>query len=697
MFQDRDEVLRLASRYLREGDWARAAAVYRRLLETVSDDWEVHNLLGDVYAQQGAFRDACVEYMKTAQAYEAVGATEMAVALYKKILRVDSNYHKAYASLAKIYEEQGYWNEALQAYQKLADYYFVQGVDIEAWKIYNKICELNPDDEIVRTRREYLKEKMNMKSEVPPPSTKTMPLTTTPSLPGESEFTLGMLRDYRELARIHWESGEVKEAVEKVRIALEKNPADFESLELLGKIYLQRNQWENALLVWEKLVRLNSLNPQAQETMADILLARGRKTKARSYYGTSASLYEKGNQVEGCERIRLKISSLEEPLPEKTVVLAKKALEKEALAKEALEKEALAKEALKKEALAKKALEKEALAKEALEKEALAKEALKKEALAKEALKKEALAKEALEKEALAKEALKKEALAKEALEKEALAKEALEKEALAKEALEKEALAKETLEKEALAKEALEKEALEKEQLLEKETILSPSKEENLAEVPTEAIEQVASIPPPEQTVIAQVPVTPIAASEEKSEKIPEGKPSPEWELKVRDLYEKGILDEAIRELQKINRQENSPLCWKWLGICFAKKGMHNLAVRYFLKAKEKFSPSSGDYSDLQYQLGLVYEELGDYRAALKTLQEISSPKKNPDLEKRIGNLQRMIAISEVPTSKEELTSSSKDSVKSEPEEEVGKAMGKEPNKPDFLARKGKSKISFL
>jgi len=576
MPRDRNGILRRASRYSRQGKLPQAIVEYRRWLEVAPEDWEVHNLLGDVYVRQGASRDACLEYIKAAQAYEAVGAMEMAVALYKKILRLDPGYYRADSALAKIYEDQGYRNEALQQYQKLANYYIDQGLDKEAWETYKKICQLNPEDENARTWKDRLAEKIGKEKEASPPTPAVSPPVTELSLPGEPEFTLGMLRDYYELARIHWESGEIKEALEKGRTALEKNPTDFKSLELLGKIYLQRSQWENALLIWEKLVILDPYNPRNQEIMGDILLARGRKAKAWSYYSTAADLYQKENQEEEWKRIREKISPLEPTFTEQEVEAQRETLKKEIVSP----------------------------------------------------------------------------------------------------------------------VKEA--KESLEK--------VL----EEMQVEAPSGTAEQLTTRGPEEMTV-QKVAEKVIPVSGGKLADISGKERLAGWELKVQEFREKGMIEEAIQELQQAVRQgEDSPACWKLLGMCFAEKGMYNQAIRYVVKAREKVYPSSEDYLDLQYNLGSVYEKMGNRRMALKIFQEILSQQKFQDVEKRIEHLQQIISISEVPTSREKLNLSHKDSKKSEPEEKLKKpsegkgekklekpSEGEE--KPGFRVRDRKSKISFV
>jgi len=95
----------------------------------------------------------------------------------------------------------------------------------------------------------------------------------------------------------------------------------------------------------------------------------------------------------------------------------------------------------------------------------------------------------------------------------------------------------------------------------------------------------------------------------------------------------EMGLLDEAIGEFQKAVRgadKQNLPprfleAC-SLLGACFMEKGMHAIAVRWYLRALEAPGLDEETVLALNYDLGLAYEGSGDAKSALEKFSEVYS-----------------------------------------------------------------------
>ena len=86
---DREKTLRNAERLLRQGRLDGAIAEYVRLIEDSPADWNTMNTLGDLYARAGRIEQAVVQYTKVAEHFSREGFFPKAVALYKKILKIN--------------------------------------------------------------------------------------------------------------------------------------------------------------------------------------------------------------------------------------------------------------------------------------------------------------------------------------------------------------------------------------------------------------------------------------------------------------------------------------------------------------------------------------------------------------------------------------------------------------------------------
>ncbi len=93
----------------------------------------------------------------------------------------------------------------------------------------------------------------------------------------------------------------------------------------------------------------------------------------------------------------------------------------------------------------------------------------------------------------------------------------------------------------------------------------------------------------------------------------------------------EMGLLDEAIREFQAATGltapADGTPRyfqCCNMLGHCFIQKGMPAAAVLWFKKGLDAPERTADEYKALQYELGSAYEEMGDLKRALAVFTEV-------------------------------------------------------------------------
>lgn len=88
---------------------------------------------------------------------------------------------------------------------------------------------------------------------------------------------------------------------------------------------------------------------------------------------------------------------------------------------------------------------------------------------------------------------------------------------------------------------------------------------------------------------------------------------------------FEAGRLSDAIQEFQKAQNHPNKRLAALYhLGQCFARRGMHDLAVRTFQNALREKSAFDDEKKDLIYALGCSLERMGRREEAIEQLKLI-------------------------------------------------------------------------
>lgn len=142
----REQVIRTAEKYVSKGRIDAAIKEYRKVLTSQPGDVNTLNRLGDLYARIQRYDEAVKLFEQIAEGYTEDGFFVKAIAIYKKIIKLDPTRLEIYERLAELYHKQGLINEARTQYQVLADYYTKHNNPTSAINVYRKMAELEPDN-----------------------------------------------------------------------------------------------------------------------------------------------------------------------------------------------------------------------------------------------------------------------------------------------------------------------------------------------------------------------------------------------------------------------------------------------------------------------------------------------------------------------------------------------------------------------
>ncbi|MFQ5960457.1 MAG: tetratricopeptide repeat protein [Candidatus Methylomirabilales bacterium] len=136
--------LQSALSYVQQGKLDRAIAEYEAILRADPSDCNVLNALGDLCARTGSKADAIGYFMRLAEAYRLDGLYVRAVAVYKKMLKLDPLNGEASLACGELYAEQGLVAEAKLQFQGLADHSLGRGDMAGAVEMYEKMIRMDP-------------------------------------------------------------------------------------------------------------------------------------------------------------------------------------------------------------------------------------------------------------------------------------------------------------------------------------------------------------------------------------------------------------------------------------------------------------------------------------------------------------------------------------------------------------------------
>lgn len=142
----RDTLISQAERLVLRGKKKRALAIYLGLLRVAPDDITNLNRIGDLCVRLNKANDAVPFYRRAAEILVDQGFYDKAIALYKKINRIDPTRVEVLEPLADLQHRQGLVGEAVVHYEAVADYFQNQKKIDRAIGVHRKIVGLMPDD-----------------------------------------------------------------------------------------------------------------------------------------------------------------------------------------------------------------------------------------------------------------------------------------------------------------------------------------------------------------------------------------------------------------------------------------------------------------------------------------------------------------------------------------------------------------------
>ncbi|MBX7220794.1 MAG: tetratricopeptide repeat protein [Blastocatellia bacterium] len=142
----KEKSVKAAEKYVQQGKLEAAIKEYEKVLEAEPTDLTVHLTLAGLYAQVKRNKDAILKYLKVAENYRKNNQTPQAIALYRKINRLDPSDYGIAMVLADLVRKQGQPAEALQYYLSAAQACRNTHQYVNAVKVLREAVKLYPEN-----------------------------------------------------------------------------------------------------------------------------------------------------------------------------------------------------------------------------------------------------------------------------------------------------------------------------------------------------------------------------------------------------------------------------------------------------------------------------------------------------------------------------------------------------------------------
>jgi tetratricopeptide (TPR) repeat protein len=285
---DKTKSMRAAEKYLAQGKIPSAVKEYKKIVDNDPKDYTALNMLGDLYVRVEKKDEALQCFSLIADHYREQGFSLKAIAMYKKIDRLNPGTLDIAKKLAALYDQMGLSVEARQQYLVVADAYSKAGQTQKALEVLRKIADLDPHNAEVRLKlgEGFLHEGFQQQA-------------CEAFVEAGSEFiTRGMferaLTAFKQTLEVNpahhgalnglvitqGKMGTAYETAELLEKTLARNPEDLELTSLLAKAYVEAEDATAAERVVSKLVDKEPSTYSRFVDVARLYLKEGQVDKA---------------------------------------------------------------------------------------------------------------------------------------------------------------------------------------------------------------------------------------------------------------------------------------------------------------------------------------------------------------------------------------------------------------------------------
>jgi tetratricopeptide (TPR) repeat protein len=275
----RERIVQSAEKHLSKGKLDQALKDYLDLLKSNPNDAFVLNKAGDLCVRMGRPADAIGHFVKIAESYSADGFFLKAIAIFKKINKIDPTRLDIYERLAVLYTKQGLTQDARSHYLTLAEQSLKRNDIAGAISAFASIAATDPTDLKIQAR---LGDLHRVAGQTAQAVARYDAIAEMLQRNGAHDEALTFFRKALDLdpndpgarmqiIRAHLAAKDFPSAL----AALQAAPENAEILSLLGEAHLASGNPSAAATALEKAIELEPDNAAARSLLARIRVEEG--------------------------------------------------------------------------------------------------------------------------------------------------------------------------------------------------------------------------------------------------------------------------------------------------------------------------------------------------------------------------------------------------------------------------------------
>ena len=142
----RARALQEAEKSVAQGKIAQAIKQYLDIIDSDPSDVSLYNTVGDLYIRERNITEGLRQFHKLAEAYVREGFNVKAIAIYRKISKVDPNSVDTLLKLGELYQLQGLSREAREQFLQAAEFFKKRNQAERVLEVLHKLVLLDPEN-----------------------------------------------------------------------------------------------------------------------------------------------------------------------------------------------------------------------------------------------------------------------------------------------------------------------------------------------------------------------------------------------------------------------------------------------------------------------------------------------------------------------------------------------------------------------
>jgi tetratricopeptide (TPR) repeat protein len=281
-------LLQDAEKFMLQGKTQQAICEYQKIVKSDPNDVLILNTIGDLYLRQGDSSEANQCFTQVAENYVRNNFFLKAIAVYKKILNTDSNNLEINLTVASLCAKQGLNIDARNQYLKIAAIYEKGEKVHETLEILEKIVDLDPANAAIQRKLAelYLVQKAKDKAHF-----YYSGAARAQSKAGKHAEAVDSFKRAMQLSPLDLESmrglldcslvvGDPNPAIDQLKKSLATAPDNLDFREMLGRAYLANRQPDLAINAFQSIVSADESRYSSYFDVAQTFIDAGNYDRA---------------------------------------------------------------------------------------------------------------------------------------------------------------------------------------------------------------------------------------------------------------------------------------------------------------------------------------------------------------------------------------------------------------------------------